>query len=179
MTAIRSKLPNADQNAVTEWQRGMVDGTIELPPWSPQDGVGRIGRDRQQSAQSRVGVGAEGSRLTATALPPLLRLWTLRQARRRRRRRRRSPWRRLMAVAAADVLQAPCYRRTWIRFWRSSTAHHPRARSRVRRRSDGQQGLKLMFHTCTCLNMLCMQLAEERYEFHGMMQRGRGPQRWH
>jgi len=32
-----SKLPNADQNAVTEWQRGMVDGTIELPPWSPQE----------------------------------------------------------------------------------------------------------------------------------------------
>ncbi|CAE7727606.1 Dnajc2 [Symbiodinium sp. CCMP2456] len=32
-----SKLPNADQNAVTEWQRGIVDGTLELPPWSPQE----------------------------------------------------------------------------------------------------------------------------------------------
>ncbi|CAE7569392.1 Dnajc2 [Symbiodinium sp. KB8] len=32
-----SKLPNADENAVTEWQRGIVDGTLELPPWSPQE----------------------------------------------------------------------------------------------------------------------------------------------
>ncbi|CAE6929836.1 Dnajc2 [Symbiodinium natans] len=31
------KLPNADEGAVTEWQQGIVNGLLELPPWSPQE----------------------------------------------------------------------------------------------------------------------------------------------